>query len=147
MVPKTGIWPYNPGVFDDVFEVSEKADTGRKEHENMAEASENAATPGPRESKAREDKPSVQSPQILVQDKTPVGLFSILPQESVFDVPFRERNETKSTGKAAILTESPYNSSLLDSVRKTPKRKLFDYKQGCIHPLPRKIISENLNMS
>ncbi|KAF2880413.1 hypothetical protein ILUMI_25747 [Ignelater luminosus] len=69
-----------PGVSDDVFEISEKANTGRKKHENMGETTENAATLDPSGSKTRENKISVQSPQTPVQGEAPVDLLSVLPK-------------------------------------------------------------------
>ncbi|KAF2879773.1 hypothetical protein ILUMI_26399 [Ignelater luminosus] len=122
----------HPGVFDDVFQVWKEADTGKKKHENIDEASENASTPGPSGSMASEDKTSVESLQTPMQKETSVGLFSILVEGilPVPDVPFRKRKETTRTGKVAILMESHCKSSLLDSFRKTPKRKLFDNKPG-----------------
>ncbi|KAF2887947.1 hypothetical protein ILUMI_18226 [Ignelater luminosus] len=73
---------------------SEKGDTSRKKHENIGEASENAATPDPSGSKVRVDKTSKQSPQTPVQGKTPVGLFSILLKD-ILPVPDKEIEDPK----------------------------------------------------
>ncbi|KAF2904255.1 hypothetical protein ILUMI_01920 [Ignelater luminosus] len=109
-------------VFDDVFEVSEDADAGRKEHENMGEASENVATFGRSRSKDREDK----------------TLFKHLCRgNSCWPV----LNITRRYSTSVRLSISSF---LLDSVRKTPKTKLFDDKltnkdASTKPPLPRKI--------